>query len=65
VSLLGATEGDARDMGENFPEGTSASDPSAVPPRNRDEDEAIEGSHEPTPDDEPTIDEEPENQQTG
>jgi hypothetical protein len=52
-------------MGENFPEGTSQSDPSAVPPRNRDGDEAIEGRREPTPEDEPSIEEEPENQQTG
>lgn len=60
-------------MGENFPEGTSQSDPSAVPPldrkslegvppRVRDEDQAIAESQEHEPGD---VDEEPENQQTG
>ena len=55
-------------MGENFPEGTSQSDPSAVPPLDRealedvppeirDEDRELE--------DEQAADEEPENQQTG
>ena len=52
-------------MSENFPEGTSQSDPSAVPLPISDEDQAIEADREPTPDDEPTVDEEPENQQTG
>jgi hypothetical protein len=52
-------------MGETFPEGTSQSDPSVVPPRIRDEDELIEDNREQTSDDEPTIEEEPENQRTG
>ena len=52
-------------MGENFPEGTSASDPSAVPPLTEDEKDEIAGRDEPTPDDEPSVEEEPENQQTG
>ena len=52
-------------MGENFPEGTSASDPSSVPPLTRDEKAEIAGREEPTPDDEPSVEEEPENQQTG
>ena len=65
MSFSEVADGHASDMGENFPEGTSASDPSAVPPRTHDEDEAIEGSGEPASDDEPTVDEEPESQQTG
>ena len=55
-------------MGENFHEGTSQSDPSAVPPldtesledvppRVRNEDRTLA--------EEPSIEEEPENQQTG
>ncbi len=63
-------------MGENFPEGTSQSDPSAVPPldregledgppRTRDEDQAPGESQDPAATDEPSVDEEPENQQTG
>jgi hypothetical protein len=52
-------------MSENVPERTSESDASAVPLRMRDEDEAIERRREPMPDDEPSVDEEPENQQTG
>jgi hypothetical protein len=62
-------------MGDNFPEGTSQSDPSSVPPldpdsledrppRVRDEDEAI-GVPETVSEDEPTTEEEPENQQAG
>ena len=51
-------------MGETFPEGTSQSDPSAVP-RISDEDELIEDKREQASDDEPTVEEEPENQQTG
>jgi len=51
-------------MGETFPEGTSQSDPSIVPPRIRDEDELIEDNREQTSD-EPIVEEEPENQQTG
>lgn len=52
-------------MSENFPEGTSASDPSAVPPLTEDEKEEIARRREPMPDDEPSVEEEPENQQTG
>jgi len=46
-------------MGETFPEGTSESDPSAVPPFDPDtleDDEAESGD---------SVEDEPENQQTG
>ena len=63
-------------MGENFPEGTSQSDPSAVPPldpdsleeespRAADEDEAIDSSQETVSEDGPSTEDETENQQAG
>jgi hypothetical protein len=72
VSFPFAGAGKAADMGENFPEGTSESDPSAVPPfdpesldeappRRREEDDVI-GEAEPLSGE---TDEEPENQHTG
>lgn len=63
-------------MGENFPEGTSQSDPSAVPrtdqttpqdepPRRREEDEAISPVRSDDPSDETDAEDAPESQQAG
>ena len=63
-------------MGENFPEGTSASDPSAVPridapehedesPRRRDEEQALGDVGRPDPAEETEAEEAPESQQAG
>lgn len=63
-------------MGENFPEGTSASDPGAVPrteqttpeeesPRRRDEDQAISRVRRDDPADEADAEDAPESQQAG
>lgn len=63
-------------MGENFPEGTSASDPSAVPridrdelddesSRQRDEEQALGDVGRDDPEDETEAEESPESQQAG
>ena len=61
-------------MGENFPEGTSQSDPSAVPhrdepedesPRRRDEDEPTSSGPRDDPSEETDAEESPESQQAG
>ena len=63
-------------MGENFPEGTSASDPSAVPridrperrghsPRQRDEEQALGDVGRDDPAEETEAEEAPESQQAG
>jgi hypothetical protein len=63
-------------MGENFPEGTSASDPSAVPrteqttpeeesPRHRDEEDALGTLPRDDPAEETSAEEAPESQQAG
>ena len=70
------TTGTSRAWARTFPEGTSQSDPSAVPPldpdsleeespRAADEDEAIDSSQETVSEDGPSTEEEPENQQAG
>ncbi len=63
-------------MGENFPEGTSASDPSSVPridqvesedesPRQRDEEQALDDLGRDDPAEETEAEEAPESQQAG
>jgi len=63
-------------MGENFPEGTSASDPSSVPrsdpsehevrsPRQRDEEQALGDVSREDPAEETEAEEAPESQQAG
>jgi len=74
TSHCGRAAGQGSFLGENFPEGTSQSDPSAVPrrdqpedesPRRQDEEAAISPSGRDDPAEETDAEEAPESQQAG